>query len=294
MSDTNKAMVWIHAARPKTWAAAIVPVVVGNAAAVAEGRFRLVVALVTVICSLLIQIGTNFVNDLCDHLAGADTKERLGPRRAVASGLLSVRKMQGALVIVFALVTASGLYLVGVGGWPILVAGVCSMAAGIAYTAGPYPLAYHGLGDLFVFLFFGLVATIGSNFVQTLHLSPAAALAAVPIGALITNILVVNNYRDIAEDRASRKRTLAVIFGERFARGEYLALLLIAYASPFILFVLTSRGAAIFLPLLSAPLAARLYRRISTLRGTPLNRTLAETAQLAALYGMLLAIGLIL
>src|SRR5579883_518000 len=195
--EPNYFLAWLQAARPATLPAAFVPVVVGTAAAPGHGTLRPWSFLAALVAALLIQIGTNFANDLFDFQKGADTTERLGPRRISQSGLVTLHQVALATYFTFGLAVLVGLYLVAVSGWSILVVGILSILCGVAYTGGPWPLGYHGLGDVFVFLFFGLVAVVGSAFVQTNTITPLAIAAAVPVGFLVTAILVVNNLRDI-------------------------------------------------------------------------------------------------
>jgi 1,4-dihydroxy-2-naphthoate polyprenyltransferase len=267
---------------------------VGTALALQAGGFRLLPALAALFVAAAIQIGTNFANDLGDYRRGADTAARVGPTRVTSAGLLSPRQVAMGMWVAFGLAAAAGLYLASVGGWPILVAGAASITAGIAYTAGPLPLGYYGLGDLAVFIFFGLVGTIGTYYVQTLEVTPLAVASAVPVGALITAILVVNNLRDADTDRAAGKRTLAVLLGRRGARLEYLALLLVAYVVPAVLVLFFGQRAWVLLPLLTIPLAIRLWQQVLHTLGPELNRTLAGTAQLAFVYSIAFAVGLML
>lgn len=289
----NKFQSWVLASRPKTLPAAVVPVLVGTALAAYEDSFKPLTALVALICSVLIQVGTNFVNDLYDFLAGTDKKDRPGPLRVLASGLISVKEMKIGIAMVFGAAFLSGMYLVYLGGFPVLAIGVLSILAGMAYTAGPYPLAYNGLGDIFVFLFFGLVGTVGTFYVQALKFSALSFWASIPVGALITNILVVNNYRDREEDRAAGKRTTAVIFGKRFARLQYILLLTVSYMTPIVIFTQYKQDIWVFLPLLTIPLALHLIKMLYSLEGSYLNKTLELTAKLSALYGFLFAVGIL-
>lgn len=214
---------WLEAARPRTLPAAVAPVVAATALAFHDGRAVWPAALACLGFALLIQVGTNFANDYFDFVKGADTAERVGPRRAVAAGLVAPATMRRAAIGVFAAAFLVGLTLLPYGGWPLVVIGVVSIACGFAYTGGPYPLAYHGLGDVFVFVFFGLVAVTATYFVQAGEVSPDAWIIGGGIGALATNILVVNNYRDIPTDRRAGKRTLAVRWGPGFARVQFAA-----------------------------------------------------------------------
>ncbi|MGB5287985.1 MAG: 1,4-dihydroxy-2-naphthoate polyprenyltransferase, partial [Ignavibacteriaceae bacterium] len=209
----SKFQSWLLASRPKTLLAAVVPVLVGSALAISIGKFYLPYSIVALLCSILIQVGTNFTNDLYDFLKGADNQKRKGPVRVLISGLISAKEMKIAIVLVFGIAFLLGLYLVHSAGILILWVGIISIVAGIIYTAGPFPLAYNGLGDLFVFLFFGVVGTMGTFYVHTQEISLLSFLVSIPVGALTTNILIVNNYRDIEEDREANKRTLAVLLG---------------------------------------------------------------------------------
>ncbi len=290
----NVVRAWMMASRPRTLSAAIIPVVVGTAMAVRDRVFDPWVALAAVFSAVMIQIGTNLANDLFDFKKGADTDTRLGPTRVTSAGLLTPREVERGMWVVFGLAAASGLYVVVVGGWPILVIGVACILAGIAYTAGPFPLGYNGLGDLAVFLFFGLVAVMGTYYAQARALTLDACLAAVAVGVLTTAILVVNNVRDADTDRAAGKRTVAVLLGRGAARAEYVLLLALAYATPIVLWLLRGASAWALLPLLTLPVAVRLARVVITTEGQALNRALAGTAQLLALYGALLALGIVL
>lgn len=286
---------WLLAARPKTLPAAMAPVLVGAALAWHDNAFALLPALAALLGALLLQIGSNFANDYFDFFKGADTSERLGPVRATAGGLLTPGQMRWGMVVVFGLAALDGLYLIRVGGWPILAVGVASILAAILYTGGPFPFGYYGLGDLFVFLFFGLVAVCGTYYVQALALTPAVVLAAVPTGLLITAILVVNNLRDIATDARAGKRTLAVMLGRRGTRLEYGLLMGVAYLLPLLLWLGYGYSPAVLLCWLTAPLAYRLLHAIlARTEGPALNAALADTAKLSLFFSLLLAVGLAL
>jgi 1,4-dihydroxy-2-naphthoate octaprenyltransferase len=285
---------WLIAARPRTLTAALVPVLVGCALAIRAGQFDARVALATLLCATLIQIGTNFANDLHDFKKGADTPARLGPMRVTSAGLLTPQQIERGMWVIFGLAVMVGLYLAWVGGWPIVVIGLLSILAGLAYTAGPYPLGYHGLGDVAVFIFFGLVAVVGTYYTQTHSVTAPVIVAAVPIGALATNILVVNNVRDADTDRMAGKRTLAVLLGRNAARAEYVLLMLIAYFSPLVLWFAFGFDAWILLPLISLPVAWRWLQFVRQMEGPALNQALGGTAQLLALYGALFALGIVL
>ena len=285
---------WLLASRPATLTAAIVPVAVGGACAHAVGGLRWGPLLAALFGAVWIQIGTNFANDVFDAEKGADTEARLGPTRAVAAGLISARAMRIAMVFAFGLATLGGVYLTWVAGWPVMAIGVASVLSGIAYTGGPYPLGYNGLGDVFVMVFFGFVAVVGTVFVQTQTAPLIAWLAAIPIGAIATCILVVNNLRDRETDVVAGKRTLAVRFGRRAAIAEYALLMVAAYATPPLLWFFGLRSAWVMLPWLSAPIAVALTAQVARREGRPLNATLARTAMLLLGYGALLTLGVVL
>ncbi|MBU0473648.1 MAG: 1,4-dihydroxy-2-naphthoate polyprenyltransferase [Bacteroidetes bacterium] len=290
----NKLNIWILASRPKTLPAAIAPVFVGTAVAFNADKLNLWAAIIALICSLLIQIGTNFVNDLYDFLKGTDDENRVGPTRALAAGWISTTQMKFAIYLTFGITFLLGLFLVYHAGWIILLIGILSIISGYAYTAGPYPLAYNGLGDIFVFTFFGLVATVGTYYVQALQFSLFALLTSIPIGFLITNILVVNNYRDAEEDKKKNKKTLAVILGKSFARYQYLVSLFISYLIPIVLLAIFKTSPFILLPLLTLPLAIKLQNELNTFNGARLNNTLSLSAKLSVLFSALFSLGIIL
>ena len=285
---------WLMAGRPKTLYAGISPVLVGTGLAIRHGVFQPLPALATLLAAVLIQVGANYANDLFDFRHGADPATRTGPTRVTSAGLLTPGQVEAGMWTVFAAAALIGLYLAYLGGWPILLVGVLSILAAIAYTAGPFPLGYNGLGDLFVFIFFGLVAVLGTYYLQARALSTDALVASLPVGLLVTGILVVNNVRDVETDRAVGKRTLAVLLGRNGARAEYIALLVVAYAVPFVLWLGFGFSAWTLLPLLTIPLALRLARTVSTRTGPVLNRALAGTAQLSAFYALLFAVGMVL
>jgi len=292
--ESSKFQSWLLASRPKTLLASVVPVMVGTALAISAGKFNPLVTLVALICSLLIQIGTNFTNDLYDFHKGADTAERKGPVRVLSAGLISVNEMKTAIELTFLSAFILGLYLVYIGGLIILVIGVISILAGIAYTAGPYPLAYKGLGDIFVFMFFGLIGTMGTFYLHTNEISIPAFLSSIPVGSLITNILVVNNFRDIEEDRAAGKNTLAVKLGKTFTQYQFIFLIVVSFIVPLLLFLFFGFKYWIFLPYLTLPVVYKTITMLFTLNGTQLNETLELTARLSAMYGILFSAGLML
>ena len=293
--DKSKMGAWLLAARPRTLPAAVAPVLVGTAMAIADKHFAWLPAAAALTVALLLQIGVNLANDYFDYIKGIDTRDRLGPPRVTQSGLIPAKQVKTAMLIAIILSVVPGLYLASVGGWPIILIGLFCFAAALAYSGGPFPLASHGLGDLFVFIFFGLVAVGGTYYVQALQITPMVWLMGAIQGLLITAILVVNNLRDIQTDRRSGKRTLAVMIGERGSRIEYLLLLSSAYAIPFILWLVGRSSVWVILPVLSLPLAISLTRLIWKSAGGPvLNQALASTAKLALVYSLLLSIGLIL
>lgn len=292
--EHQKFRVWLSAARPHTLPASVVPVFVGAALAINHQQFRWDTSIVTLLCAILIQIGTNFANDYYDFKKGADRKDRIGFVRATAAGLVSPSSMKLATYLTMFIAFLVGLYLVWIGGWVILLIGVLSLLFGIAYTGGPYPLGYNGLGDIFVFIFFGLLAVSGTYYVNALEWSAESLWLAIPVGALCVNILVVNNLRDIDQDKISGKRTLGVIFGEKALKYEYALLLSLSFTTPVFLFLNYSYSLIILLPLLSLPMALILLNQIFHHQDKRiLNSTLEKTAKFMVLFGVLLSIGVI-
>lgn len=284
---------WILAARPRTLPAAVAPVVVGSALAYRDGAFALLPAAAAMMVALLLQIGVNLANDYFDYIKGVDTERRLGPVRVTQSGLLSPQQVKAGMSAFMALSAVPGLYLLSRGGWPVLAAGASALVSALAYSGGPFPLASNGLGDLFVFIFFGLVAVCGTYYVQAGTVTPTAAALAVIVGLLITAILVVNNLRDIETDRGAGKRTLAVTLGKTATRLEYTILLAGAYIG--LLAVWSADAVAVWalLPLLSLPLCVSLVKRIwLEAAGSELNSLLAATAKLALVFSLLLSGGI--
>ncbi|HQY29825.1 MAG TPA: 1,4-dihydroxy-2-naphthoate polyprenyltransferase [Thermomicrobiales bacterium] len=237
-TNLSPLQIWLHAIRPKTLFASVSPILVGTAVAHHEGGLHLPTALAALAVALLLQILSNLANDYFDHRKGADAK-RIGPLRVMQAGLVSNRQMQIAIALTTLLAIACGLYLVARGGWPILLLGLLAIICAIAYTGGPFPLGYNGLGELFVFIFFGLVGVAGSAYVQTGNLTWLAIVASLPIACLATAIIVVNNLRDIESDKAAGKHTLAVRLGRLRTIREYDLLLLIAFVIPQILLFVT-------------------------------------------------------
>lgn len=294
MSSYSKLSIWLHASRPQTLAAAFAPVCVGVALAVRNHEFSPLPSLVALLCAFLIQIGTNFANDYFDFKKGADTDDRIGFERATAAGHISADAMRNATIITMGLAFLFGLYLVWHAGWPILTIGLASLLFGILYTGGPYPLGYNGLGDIFVFLFFGIVAVMGTYYVNALEWSSASFWASLVVGALATNILVINNLRDVEQDRIAGKNTLGVLFGEEVLRWEYLLMVLLAAAIPPHFYVQLNYSWLIFIPFLSLPWAVMLLRKIWDVSDKrTLNDTLEHTAQFMTLYSVLFSLGIV-
>jgi 1,4-dihydroxy-2-naphthoate polyprenyltransferase len=284
--------VWLEATRPRTLPAALAPVVVAVALVARASEVNWAAAAVCLGFALLVQIGTNFANDYYDFVKGADTAERVGPRRAVASGLIAPGTMRAAMAVVFAAAFLLGLTLLSYGGWPLLVVGVASIACGVAYTGGPYPLAYYGWGDVFVFIFFGLVAVGATVFVQTGTVPLAAWVAGAALGALATNILVANNYRDVETDARAGKRTLLVRWGRGYGRAQFAVAHVVAVAAPL---VLAARGE---LSAVAAGVVALAAALVGVRQGAQLAAAsdparcialLGATGRWLALYGGLLA-----
>lgn len=287
--------IWMLAIRPKTLPAAAAPVLLGWALAYAAGKFALLAALAALFGALMIQIGTNLVNDVVDFYKGADTEARLGPTRVTHTGLLTARQVWGGVAVSFGLAALAGVYLTVAAGWPVIVIGLASLLAGAAYTAGPFPLAYNGLGDLFVMIFFGFAAVCGTVYVTAGFVPESAWWAALAAGALTVNILVVNNIRDIETDRQADRRNIPVVFGRRAAEIEYALMLALAYIVPLVLWGRGLASAWVLLAFLSLPQGGKLMKMLlDGLEGPPLNRTLGQTAQLLLRYCVLLAVGLVL
>ena len=306
--DVSRTKAWVMAARPQTLPAAAAPVLVGTGLAVHDGVFAPLPALMAFIGAALIQIGTNFANDYYDAIKGADTEDRQGFTRVTQSGLIAPSQVKAATILTFTLAILSGTYLVYVGGLPILVIGLVSVFCGWAYTGGPYPLGYHGLGDLFVFVFFGLVAVVGTYYVQAVaHLEPltrtippgtittSAIVASLPIAGLSTAILVVNNIRDKETDADTGKRTLAVRLGYRASRLEFTLLVALAYVVPLWFWLGQGFDATVLIPLVTVPYAALITRTVWTRTdGEALNPALEQTGKLLAMYAALFSAGLVI
>jgi 1,4-dihydroxy-2-naphthoate octaprenyltransferase len=287
--------IWILASRPRTLPAAIAPVLVGTALAASEDEFRALPFAAALVGSIFIQIGTNLSNDYSDARRGADTEDRLGPVRVTAGGLMPPRHVLVGTYIAFSIAVAAGLYLAAVAGWELLVVGVASILAGVLYTGGPRPYGYEGLGELFVFVFFGIVAVVGSFYVQTEELRWEAFALSVPVGLLSSAILVVNNVRDIDTDRRAGKRTLAVKLGRDRARLLFSAMVVLSFLAPVVTFALGGLTAWLLISLVALPLAVPLIRTVSSRTDGPaLNGALAATGRLLAVFSLLLAAGVVL
>jgi len=285
---------WLLAARPKTLPAAVAPVIAGTAVAIHEGGEHWPSAILAMLTALLLQIAANFASDALDFRRGADTHERVGPTRITASGFASPETVLRATGIVIALAIVTGLPLVIRGGWPILLLGLAAIVCAVAYTGGPFPLAYLGLGEVFVFLFFGLAAVAGTAYIQTGNLTALAIAASVPVGALAVAILIVNNLRDIVTDRAAGKHTIAVRLGVRGTRMEYATMLVIAGAAPIVFWIVGWLDWMVIVTILWWPVGVSLWNQVSTRSGPDLNPTLGNTGRGLLLYSVVLATALIL
>jgi 1,4-dihydroxy-2-naphthoate octaprenyltransferase len=281
---------WLLAARPKTLAAAVTPVLVGTALARAGAPIHWPSFTFALLGSILIQIGTNYVNDALDFKKGADTRTRLGPLRVTQAGLLSADAVLRGAYLCFVLAALCGIPLIMRGGWPIAAIGIASITAAYAYTGGPYPLAYHGLGEVFVMIFFGFVAVCGSFYLQRLMLDSSAWIGGLAVGSLAVVILAINNLRDLENDRASNKRTLASRFGPRFARAEIIVFALAPFVCVAAIAYQRSRW-TMMIPMVAVALAIALLIRVARSRGAELNRCLALAGALEWLFGILYVIG---
>ena len=296
MNQALSGRTWLLAARPKTLPAAVAPVLLGTVMAWEADGFHLWAAVCALGCGLLIQIGTNFCNDYADFVRGADTPERKGPLRVTQAGLISVRAMRMATLVVFALAVVLGSYLIMRGGWVVLAIGLASIAAGVLYTSGRYPLGYLGLGDVLVLIFFGPIAVGGTYYVQALDITTAVVVIGFAPGLLATAILVVNNIRDIDQDRAAGKKTTVVRFGRRFGIGLWVACVVVAALLPLELVVASGgenywSGAAI---LILIPALGILHRLITSTESEVLNPLLGYTAALLLAHSLLFSIGWII
>jgi 1,4-dihydroxy-2-naphthoate octaprenyltransferase len=290
----NRFQIWWLAIRPRTLPAAAAGVVAGCALALHDHTFRPLPALAALLVALLLQIGSNLANDVFDYERGADSARRAGPLRVTQSGLLSPSQVKAGMWTVFALAGLIGLYLAFEAGWIVLLIGLAAIFSAIAYTGGPFPLGYYGLGDLFVFLFFGLACVAGTYFVQAGKVSLAAWGMSLPVGLIVVGILVVNNLRDLPTDRQAGKHTLAVLLGGRFTRGEYLACLLAAFLCLPVFCALGLLPWWTILAWVALPLAIKGIRVVFTQSGPALNEALAGTGQLALAFSLLFLLGMLL
>lgn len=288
----SRVKIWVLASRPKTLWAAVSPVIIGTAMAYGDGKVHWISAILAAIGAVLIQIGTNLSNDYFDFVHGADRQGRLGPLRVTQAGLVKPQAIKKATILVFSLAILAGIFLIWRAGWPILIIGVLSISFGVLYTAGPFPLGYNGLGDIFALIFFGVVAVGGTYYVQALQINVLVLLAGVSPGLFSMAILTVNNLRDIYTDKKIGKKTLAVRFGENFARMEYLISVLLACLIPIILFFLTSSHlfalAASLVFLIAIPSIKTVLKQKP---GVVFNQVLATTGKLLLLYSLIFAIG---
>jgi 1,4-dihydroxy-2-naphthoate octaprenyltransferase len=287
--------IWLMAARPRTLPAAVAPVLVGTALAGFAHVFHPLRFVAALLSALFIQVGTNLSNDYSDARRGADAEDRLGPVRVTAGGLVPPRQVLIATYVSFGLAVLFGVYLIAVAGWELLLVGGASILAGVAYTGGPRPYGYEGLGEVFVFLFFGIVAVAGSYFVQVEKLSWEAFALAVPVGLLASAILVVNNIRDIDSDRRAGKRTLAVRLGRERTRVMFAAIVYLAYLLTPVTWLFGPTTAWVMLPWLTLPVAASLIRVVrNRTDGPSLNGALAQSGMLQLSFCLLLSAGLLL
>ena len=273
--------------------AAIAPVLLGSALAYYEGAFDIITFFVILIAACLIQIGTNLTNDLFDYIKGADNNDRLGPKRAMQAGLILEPEMKRAIFIVFSLSICFGFYLALLGGWIIVGIGLLSILFAILYTGGPYPLAYNGLGDIFVFIFFGLIAVSGTYYLYTDYFSINSFILGSSAGCLATAILVVNNLRDVDNDKEYGKNTLAVYFGKKFTQFEYLLLMIIVYIIPIYISIELGNKASIYIVYFTLPISIRLMIDVFYKKNSMLNETLEATAKLLLLYSLLFSFGIV-
>ena len=295
VSAPSGVRIWLMAARLRTLPAAVAPVLVGTALADFVHVFHPLRFFAALIGAVFIQVGTNLSNDYSDARRGADAEDRLGPVRVTAGGLVPPRQVLLATYLSFGVAVLAGIYLIAVAGWQLLLVGAASILAGVLYTGGPRPYGYEGFGELFVFLFFGVVAVAGSYFVQVRHLRWEAFALAVPVGLLAAAILVVNNYRDIDTDRRAGKRTLAVRLGRERTQLLYATIVYGAYVLMLVPWLFGHLTAWLLLPCLTLPLAAPLVRVIrSHTDGQTLNQALAQTGMLQLAFCMLLAAGVLL
>lgn len=294
-STLSKVEVWRLAIRPPTLMAAVAPVVVGTAVAARDGALALGPASAAMLGGLALQVAANLANDVSDFRRGADTEYRVGPPRVTQLGLLSEREVVTGLWVAIAVATLAGLYLTAVAGWLVVAIGLSSIGALLCYTGGPWPFGYRGLGEVFVFAFFGVAAVVGTYYVQALQVTGQAVAASIPVGLTTSAILVVNNVRDIHTDRVAGKRTLAVILGPRLARLHFVLTIVAAYLAAAALWLIGEFSPWTMLAFLSLPLAwAPTAAVLAQTEGPALNTALRATARLHLVFGILLAVGVAL
>jgi len=287
--------IWLMAARIRTLPASIAPVLVGTALAGFAHVFHPLRFIAALIGAIFIQVGTNLSNDYSDARRGADAEDRLGPVRVTAGGLVPPKHVLIATYVSFGVAVLAGVYLIAVAGWQLLIVGAASILAGVLYTGGPKPYGYEGLGEVFVFLFFGIVAVAGSYFVQTKHLNWEAFALAVPVGLLAASILVVNNVRDLETDRRAGKKTLAVRLGRERTRELFAAMVYLAYLLTPVTWLFGPLKPWVLLPWLTLPIAAPIVRAVRNhTDGASLNHALAQAGMLQLAFCTLLAAGLLL
>jgi 1,4-dihydroxy-2-naphthoate octaprenyltransferase len=286
--------IWYIAARPWTLPASVAPILVGSAVAWHEGGFHPLTAFLALITALLLQIAANFANDAIDFKRGTDTPDRVGPTRITSAGYVTYDQVMRATAITLGLAVLTGLYLVYRGGWPFLLLGLAAVICAVAYTGGPFPISYLGLGEVFVFIFFGLIAVTGTAYLQTGNFTALALAASIPSGAMNVGILIVNNYRDLEGDRIANKRTVAVRIGPEKTRIEYQVMLLATMAVPFLFWAVGWLNAWALLTVLAWPLFWQLRQQIHTLRGPALNKTLGMTGRTSLVFSVLFSIALVL
>lgn len=285
---------WMLAIRPRTLPAAAAGVLMGAAMSWRDGYFRLDAVLVCLLTALLLQIGSNLANDVFDFERGTDTAERLGPTRVTQAGMLTPKQVKAGMAVVFALAALLGLYLAWLGGWLMILLGIAAILSAVAYTGGPFPIGYYGLGDVFVFIFFGLASVAGTYYIQAGSVSPAVWWMTIPPGLIITAILVVNNLRDLENDRKAGKHTLAVRFGEQGTKIQYIICMATAYLILIPVIGLHLIPWTTLLAWLSLPLAYQATRVVLTQKGRPLNAALAKTGQTALFFSLLFWVGMLL
>lgn len=292
MERFSKISLWFKSTRPRTLPAAAAPVIIGIALAFYENKINLFIAIFTLMAALLIQIGTNFANDYFDFIKGTDTDKRIGPVRLIQAGLIKKNEMLAAFIIAFIAASVLGVFLVIRGGYPVLLVGIFAMIFGILYTAGPAPLGYIGLGDIFVFIFFGLISVTGTYYLQTLKINPAALIASLAPGFLSAAILTANNIRDIKTDKEAGKRTLIVRFGYNFGLFEYLFCIIAAHLIPVILVLITKSHYFSLISVLTVIMAVKPVKIILS-RPEPryLIPVLGKTGQILLIFSILFSIG---